>query len=408
MLLSSGMPHPDSADPAYSGGYTRFRDLNREPLFEGKELALTHLDVELTERCNNACLHCCINLPENDPEAQSRELDTGAWQAIFRQAAELGALSIRITGGEPLLREDFAELYEYVRRLGLKVQLFTNARRITPELVRLFARIPPLQPIQVSVYGMHPKSYDAATCAPGGYEEFKRGVNLLLANQVPFIVKGALLPPNAGEQDQFAAWAATIPWMEGPPGYSMFYYLRGRHDRPALARRIERLRISPEAGLSILARDATVFHKEMSRFCQRFSGPQGKRLFNCGAGHAGSVDAYGFYHACLMLRSPELSIDVKVYRLQEAVQASRVRLRPLAASNADYLERCARCFIKALCQSCPAASYAEHGALDAPVEYFCQVAHAQARYLGLLVGEERAWEVEDWKARLLALQKIER
>ncbi len=27
---------------------------------------LSHLDIELTERCNNACQHCYINCPEND------------------------------------------------------------------------------------------------------------------------------------------------------------------------------------------------------------------------------------------------------------------------------------------------------------------------------------------------------
>lgn len=30
----------------------------------------------------------------------------------------------------------------------------------------------------------------------------------------------------------------------------------------------------------------------------------------------------------------------------------------------------------------------------------CDVAHAQARYLGLLGADERAWEVEDWRERV--------
>jgi len=37
----------------------------------------------------------------------------------------------------------------------------------------------------------------------------------------------------------------------------------------------------------------------------------------------------------------------------------------------------------------------EHGTLDTPVEYFCEIAHAQARYLGWLGGSEYGWEVED-------------
>ena len=42
----------------------------------------------------------------------------------------------------------------------------------------------------------------------------------------------------------------------------------------------------------------------------------------------------------------------------------------------------------------------EHGTLDTPVEYLCDVAHAQARYLGLLGADERAWEVEEWRERV--------
>ena len=45
----------------------------------------------------------------------------------------------------------------------------------------------------------------------------------------------------------------------------------------------------------------------------------------------------------------------------------------------------------------------EHGTLDTPVEYLCEAAHAEARYLGLLSEGERAWEVAgvaDWRARV--------
>jgi hypothetical protein len=38
--------------------------------------------------------------------------------------------------------------------------------------------------------------------------------------------------------------------------------------------------------------------------------------------------------------------------------------------------------------------------LDTPVEYLCEVAHAQTRYLGLIQEGENAWEVRDWKERV--------
>ena len=78
-------------------------------------------------------------------------------------------------------------------------------------------------------------------------------------------------------------------------------------------------------------------------------------------------------------------------------------LRQTKAENPDYLDRCARCFLKGLCGQCPAKSWMEHGALDTPVEYLCELGHAQARYLGLLEDGEMAWEVGDWEERIKRL-----
>ena len=178
---------------------------------------LGHLDIELTERCNNDCIHCCINLPMDNSAARQREMTTDEVKGILTEAATLGCLSVRFTGGEPLLRDDFEELYRFARRQGIKVLLFTNARLITPQLADLFARVPPGELVEVTVYGMKPESYEAVSRAPGSYAEFRRGVGLLLDRRVPFVVKGALLPPNRCEMDEFEAWAATIPAMDRPP-----------------------------------------------------------------------------------------------------------------------------------------------------------------------------------------------
>jgi MoaA/NifB/PqqE/SkfB family radical SAM enzyme len=380
--------------------YVTQRNLNREPLWPGKGPLLGHLDIELTERCNNACVHCCINLPADDARARARELSTEEWQGILRQAADLGALSVRFTGGEPLLREDFQELYLFARRLGLKVLLFTNARLITPALADLLARVPPLEKIEITVYGLHPASYEAVTRAPGSYAEFRRGVELLLERQVPFIVKAALLPPNKGELDEFAAWAATIPGMDGPLSYAMFFELRGRRDSEARNRQIASLRLSPEEGLAVLTQNDQSYRRGMAEFCSRFMGTPGERLFTCGAGCGGCVDAYGMLQLCMAVRDPALAYDLRQGTLREALLTVFPRLRELVSANPQYLARCARCFLHGLCEQCPGKSWSEHGTLDTPVEYLCQVAHAQARHLGLLAAGERAWEVPDGPARV--------
>lgn len=361
---------------------------------------LSQLDIELTERCNNVCLHCCINRPAGDRRARARELSTAQWQDILRQAADLGALAVRFTGGEPLLREDFTDLYLYARRLGLRVVLFTNARRITPALADLLARVPPLEPIEVTVYGMRAASYDASARMPGAYTEFRRGLKRLLASGVPFIVKGAVLPPNRHELEAFEAWAATLPWMDQPPTFVLCPSLRERRDSPSANRRIARLRLAPEEGVAILARPPEAYRRALAPFCRQFLGACGDRLFPCGAGESVCADAYGRLQPCLSLRVPELSYDLKQGSLKKALTDVFPRLRTMRATHPAYLARCARCFLKSLCEQCPARSWSEHGTLDTPVEYYCRVAHAQARALGLLADGERAWEVTDSAARI--------
>ena len=468
-------------------------------LWRDKRPLLGQLDIELTERCNNACLHCLINRPEHDEGAHSREMDTDFVKTLLRQAADLGCLMVRFTGGEPLLREDFPELYLCARRLGMRVILFTNGRLITEELADLLARVPPGRWVEVSVYGMHTESYDASAGARGSFVEFRRGVERLKARGIPFVVKGAILPANKDEWEEFKAWAAEFPSMDHPPGESMNFDLRARRDDPAKNERIRKLRLSPEETVRTLARDPR-YVSGMREFCAKFMGAPGDQLFRCGAGHGTCVDAYGRAQMCMPLRHPDTVFDLRVTdggqppaetcgrnsadapqserglggysitpistapnpsgagaKSKQALGAHSIaspptaaqpagirrsadippdphssgagaanshlssnratgaressplkyalaeffpRLRETRATNPEYLRRCARCFLKGLCEQCPGKSWMEHGTLDTPVEYLCAVAHAQARYLGLLKDDENSWDVETGKERV--------
>ena len=119
------------------------------------------------------------------------ELPAAAWQDLLVQAAALGVIRIRLTGGEPLLRKDFAELYTFTRRLGIRILLFTNARLIKPHLADLFVSIPPGEDIEVTAYGLSAGSYETFSRKRGSYAEYMRGLQLLLDRKIPFYIKGA-------------------------------------------------------------------------------------------------------------------------------------------------------------------------------------------------------------------------
>jgi len=315
---------------------------------------------------------------------------------------------VRFTGGEPLLRGDFTDLYLFARRLGLKVLLFTNARLITPAIAELLVRIPPLVEIEVSVYGMHAPSYEAVTRVPGSYSEFRAGVERLLERKIPFIVKGALLPPNKPDVAEFEDWAASIPWLDHAPSYSMFFDMRVRRDSATRDRLISRLRLAPQEGASFLARDMQSYRRGMAEFCGKFMRAPGERLFACGISHGACADAYGYLLPCMGVRHPDLAYNLKTGSLREALMVEFPKLKERRVTNPQYLNRCARCFLGGLCEQCPGKSWSEHGTLDTPVEYFCQVAHAQAYALGLLVEGEHAWEVTDGAQRVYKLVEGEK
>ena len=151
----------------------------------------------------------------------------------------------------------------------------------------------------------------------------------------------------------------------------------------------------------MLTRKREKYIKVMKEFCSKFTRPPGDKLFSCGAGLGGaSVDAYGYLQPCMMLRHQDTIYDLKNGSLKDALTNFFPQVREMQATNRDYMARCAHCFIKGLCEQCPAKSWMEHGTLDTLVEYLCEVAHAQARYLGLVKEDENAWDVEDWRGRI--------
>src|SRR4030042_1207561 len=84
------------------------------------------VSLELTYRCNNRCVHCYCNLPSNNTKALEEELTTEEIKKILNELSSMGSLWLLITGGEPILRNDFAEIYLYAKKKGFLITLFTN------------------------------------------------------------------------------------------------------------------------------------------------------------------------------------------------------------------------------------------------------------------------------------------
>ncbi|MHA3884373.1 pyrroloquinoline quinone biosynthesis protein PqqE [Stutzerimonas degradans] len=102
--------------------------------------------AELTYRCPLQCPYCSNPL---DFARSHEELSTAEWIEVFRQAREMGAAQLGFSGGEPLVREDLAELIGAARKLGYYTNLITSGIGLTEEKIASFAEAG-LDHIQIS------------------------------------------------------------------------------------------------------------------------------------------------------------------------------------------------------------------------------------------------------------------
>ena len=341
--------------------------------------AILSFDLEITARCNHHCRHCYINLPADDREARSRELTLQEIIAIGNQAVAMGAMWVLISGGEPLLREDFPEIYLALKRKGLLVSVFTNATLLREEHLELFRKYPP-RDIEITVYGASQETYERVTRRPGSFAAFTNGLERLLGNGVKVRLKAMAIRSNFHELPAIAAFcrANTKDYFRFDP------QLHLRFDRDE--RRNEEIkaeRLTPEEIVDLEKADGERF-SALQKGCDKlineeFTHIGCNHLFHCGAGNGSFNVSYdGKFRLCSSLWAPETLYDLRKGTLREAWEQLVPKVRDMRSQRREFLERCRRCPIVNLCLWCPAHSYLETGELDRPIDYFCQVARARA------------------------------
>ncbi|MDP7443886.1 MAG: GTP 3',8-cyclase MoaA, partial [Candidatus Bathyarchaeota archaeon] len=80
------------------------------------------LRVSITQRCNFDCFFC----HQEGESGSKREATPEEIETIVSVAAELGIGKVKITGGEPLLREDIFEIVRRVSTHMVEVSMTTN------------------------------------------------------------------------------------------------------------------------------------------------------------------------------------------------------------------------------------------------------------------------------------------
>jgi len=341
------------------------RELHARAAAQGQPVNGT---FELTERCNLACRMCYVCQSSNDAARRAKELSTGEWLDLSRQAVDNGMVFLLLTGGEVLLRPDFFELYTPLTRMGLILTLFTNGTLVTDTLAARLAEAPPSR-TEITLYGATAATYEAVTGVAGSYARCCAGIEALVRRRVPLGLKTTVTRQNVDELDAMRQMAHN--W--GLP-FSGGWLISNRRD--GAPSEVVDCRLSASECVTLEATDRASA-TEWTETALRESFSSSDRSFFCQAGQtAFVVNPQGDMNACVDLPLPAARpLDIGFAAAWRLVQRFVDAAPPLASL-------CLSCNVRDFCPSCPAWSQLETGTLTDPVPYLCDIARERKERYG--------------------------
>ncbi|MFH1504495.1 MAG: radical SAM protein [Candidatus Omnitrophota bacterium] len=324
--------------------------------------------IELTYRCNLNCGHCYCKGSENRGE----ELTAKQWKTILDEIHKQGCLWLALTGGDPLIRKDFLEIYAYAKEKGFIITVFTNGQKFTKEIISYLVKSPPCS-IEITLNGITQRTYEAITQVQGSFSKVMRTVKLLAKKKLPLILKTNCLKQNKNEVGKIKEFTEELL---GKPAKNKYYF---KYD-PMIYPRFNgdktpcQYRLSAQELIEAKKQDSDIWKQYQKGLDNDFPDLERDRqfLYRCNAWMSQFfINPYGRLKFCAF--SDKFSVDLKKVSFAEGFYKAFPKL---LSEKFKTDSKCRDCKLRALCYHCPARAYLETGDEEAPVPYYCELARA--------------------------------
>ena len=328
-------------------------------------------NFELTPRCNFNCPMCYIHTAGED--TSSRELSTEQWLSLAKSARDRGMLFVLLTGGEPLMRRDFFEIYGEMKKMGLMISVNSNGSMIRGEVLERFIEDPPYR-FNISLYGASNETYEKM-CGVPMYDTVVENLQSLKNAGIDVRLNLSITQHNMGDIQGIYNTAERLNLHIKASSYM---YPPIRIDGSAAENRLD----AQTAGRCAAICDSIRFTEDefKKRAESMISGcadvhddeclvEQGETM-RCRAGRSSFWLAWdGTMLPCGMMNAPA------AYPLKTGFdEAWRVILEETAKIRLPA--KCAGCGKKGICNVCAAVCLAETGSSSEAPEYVCSFTDA--------------------------------
>lgn len=169
-----------------------YLDIEKEEPFTYKYAAPLRMDLALTFRCQNDCIHCYAGGPHETPE-----LSTKQWKQVIDKLSDIGVFIITFTGGEPTLRGDLPDLLKYAQEKGIVTGLITNGRKLKDQSYVKLLEKAGLDFVQVTIESHKSEVHDKMTNAVGSWTETVAGIKNAVNSEIYVSTNTTLSKNNA-------------------------------------------------------------------------------------------------------------------------------------------------------------------------------------------------------------------
>lgn len=343
-------------------------------------------NIDITYRCNNMCRHCWLRTPQ-DAQEKNDELTLEEIEKITKEAKSMGCRHWNISGGEPMIREDFPEIFDLLTRKAVTYSLNTNGTLITRGIAGLLKR---KGSKMVALYGATSDVHDRVTRNPGSFEAFMQGVSYLKEAGAGFTIQIVQMRDNFHQKDEMIEFAESTGrrWRMG----ASWLYLTECGDAKRNSE-IKRQRLDPKEILIIDYPEIPDEKREDSdgqHFCQRNDE---ERLFAAciRARREFHLDPYGTISFCCFIKDPLLRYTIKDGSFKEFWDEFLPSISDKVIGTKEFRNNCGSCDIREYCPWCPVYGYLEHRNYSARVEYLCDIAKETKKYMENRIRNHRAF-----------------
>lgn len=329
--------------------------LQRTPLSGG---------IELTAKCNFRCVHCYETM---ERDSNNKTLSTDMLISIVDELADMGCVSVFLTGGEAMLRKDFDYVYEYLRKKGILTAILSNGSTITYEKCQLFQKHMPRM-IDISLYGATEETYEKVTGKTGMFQQVMDGLTLLKENHIPFQLKTVLLSINKHEIEDMREIAKrlSVP-------FKFFTYIRPYNNGN---REPVNYMLSLDEIIELEKRDSYIVDYFKNKGKKRVSFELSERqklqcTYLCRIAKNSFFISYdGILNGCVRSRR-------RGYDLKEGCFSDGWKYldNTFVQARNDVMFPCAECKIMNYCDFCPGEFEIETGDPTVAPKAICELAH---------------------------------